>query len=264
MIRWVTTTRAALQKEAAQLPPRAEHGTLAGAVRRYFETATLSSTNRQRLTQQLGFWCAQPAALGAPVLTPDAFHADREANRGRTLGEAALVRMKFGNAFALSLPPAVLDRIRKVLREAFAPTDPDNNPTEFANTANHYRGALLSLFAVLNENVAGAPNPITLIKTRSRDEAALSGQDMRIVREILAQLPTKFGRPSDLGERRLAVLAWVHLTPKQLSQLSPPQRPLERRTAARDDPSDAVRRRGDARVRRRAGRLWEVLNGLAQ
>jgi integrase len=44
---------------------------------------------------------------------------------------------------------------------------------------------------------------------------------MRIVREVLAQASTKYGRRDGYGLLRLAVLAWVNITPKQLSQLDP-------------------------------------------
>jgi hypothetical protein len=210
----VIETRAALQKEN----PTAAAGTLAAGVRRYLELANLSPETLKVRTAQLGFWCAQPAALAAPVVTPAQYQAAPDEIRGRALGAVPLARI--GKSF--SLPVAVLDRIRKVLDVAFAPTDRDADPTEHGNTSNHYRQALYQVFRILNRNDPYAPrNPIALIETRARAGAKLSGQDMRIVREILKHAETKFGRRDGHGERRLAVLAWVNITPKQLSQLDP-------------------------------------------
>jgi hypothetical protein len=228
MVRWVNEARARLQKERAKNPTPSA-GTLAAGFQKYLELANLTPATLKVRTSQLAYWCAQPAALGAPVVTPEQYQAGRR-DPGRTLGDVALVRV----GKSVSLPPAVLDRIRKVLDVAFAPTDRDADPTEYGNTSNHYRQALYQVFRILNRNDPFAPrNPIALIETRARADAKPSGLDMRIVREILKHVPSRFGHHDGLGERRLAVLAWVNITPKQLSQLDPA-------TAFRDVP-DATR-----------------------
>jgi hypothetical protein len=243
MAQWVADTRKALMRERAQSPAPAA-GTFAAAVERYLALANLTDATRKVRVFQLAFWMAQPAALAAPVLTPDQFKADRDAladrgvalpNRGRTLGEVALVRGVGHSHAAVSLKAEVLDRIRKILDVAFAPTDRDADPTEFGNTSNHYRQALFQVFRILNRNDPFAPkNPIALIETRPRPGAQLSGINMRIVREILVHAArTKNGPRNGHGLARLGVLAWVNITPKQLSQLDPA-------TAFHDDP-DASR-----------------------
>jgi hypothetical protein len=229
MVRWVTTTRAALERERAK-DPTPTAGTLAAGVERYLEVANLSPATKKVRTFQLAFWMAQPSAPTAPVVTPAQYKAARDQDVGRTLGEIAFVRV----GKSVSIRAEVIDRIRKVLEEAFAPTDRDTDPTEFGTTSNHYRQALYQLFRILNRNDPQAPrNPIALIETRARAGAKLSGQDMRLVREVLASVRRPFGKQSRHGELRLAVLAWVNITPKQLSLLKP-------ETAFHDDP-DATR-----------------------
>jgi hypothetical protein len=229
MLRWVSEARARLQKERAK-DPTPTAGTFAAGVQRYLALANLTPATLKVRTSQLAYWCAQPAALAAPVVTPAQYQAAPDERRGRTLGDVPLVRV----GKSVSLPPAVLDRIRKVLEGAFAPTDRDADPTEYGNTSNHYRQALYQVFRILNRNDPFAPrNPIALIETRARAGAKLSGLDLRIVREILGHVASRFGHHDGLGERRLAVLAWVNITPKQLAQLDPAK-------AFHDDP-DATR-----------------------
>src|SRR4029077_19134923 len=73
---------------------KSQPGTLSARVSIYIAEAKLSPANRKRRAQQLAFWCAQPAAEGAPVLTVDQVLAEAEAvkagkraiERGELLG----------------------------------------------------------------------------------------------------------------------------------------------------------------------------------
>jgi integrase len=112
-------------------------------------------------------------------------------------------------------------RIREILADAFAPTDPERDPTEFAATSNLYRMALYHLFSTLDQDDPLAVNPLKKVKIRPTKGPQLAGQDMRIVREILKHFPSRFGKSSKISQLRLGVLAWVHITPKQLQQLEP-------------------------------------------
>jgi hypothetical protein len=238
MTRHVTEARAALQRER-EARGVVEAGTLAAGVRQYLDLATLTAATRKVRAFQLAYWMAQPAAQKAPVLTPEEFKADRAAlaergvpmpNRGRTLGDLPFARA--GKSVTAS--DEMIDRVRTVLRDAFAPTDETNDPTEFGNTSNNYRQALFQLFKFMNRNHADAPrNPIALIETRAIPGPQKSAVPMRIVREILTYTASRFGRRTGRSILRLAVLAWVNITPKQLSQLDP-------RAAFHDDP-DATR-----------------------
>jgi hypothetical protein len=230
--RAVKDIRADLQRQYAA-KDKCIANSLAATVAEFLATATgFSVKHHKRLDHQLAFWCAQPAALKAEVVTPDAYFAARTAARdggvpmparGRTLGDLPLAKLHLTSKgtplVALSLPGEALDRIRKVLDVAFAPSDPHNDPNEFGSTYNHYRGALRTLFKWANRNIANAPNPIALIPTHAVDASSLAGQDMRIVRRILGRLDTGSGRPARLGRLRLAVLAYVNITPDQLMRV---------------------------------------------
>ena len=154
--------------------------------------------------QQHAWWCAQPAKVGGPVYTPEQVREGLHDEAGLTLGDVD--RFK--------LDPK---RLRECLRVAFAPDDPDTDPTQYASTSNSYRTALLHLFTELDQDNADAP-PCALRKVKPRPQAGaqLAGQDARIVREILRHAESKFGRDSAISRARLGVLAWVHITPKQL------------------------------------------------
>jgi len=227
ILRWQDTTRAAFLKKRAEGPAR---GTLAGDWQQYLAIGGLTKDNKTRRTQQGAFWCAQPAALGAPVLSVAQVQAEAAAakagqpvpNHGRTLGQVARTKLD-------------LKRIREILAIAFAPSDADLDPTEHAGTSNHYRMALFHLFTVLDQDDPTAVNPIARVKTRPTQGAQLAGQDMRIVREILRQFPSRFGRSSLISELRLAVLAWIHITPKQLQQLEPASAFHDLPEASRED-----------------------------
>jgi hypothetical protein len=228
----VKDIRADLQRQYAAKEKRVAN-TLAATVAAFLDKATgLSDKQRKRYGHQLAYWCAQPAALAAEVVTPDVYFAARTAERergvpmparGRTLGDLGLTKLHLTSkgtpVVALSLPGEALDRIREVLDVAFAPSDPHTDPNEFGNTSNHYRRALVAVFKWANRNIANAPNPLSLVATRATDAASLAGQDMRIVRNILRRLDTGFGRPSRLGQLRLAVLAYVNITPDQLMRV---------------------------------------------
>jgi len=177
---------------------------LASACRTYFATADITEPTRKVRKQQHAWWCAQPARVGAEVFTPEQVRAGSHGEPGTTLGDVDRHR----------LDPK---RLREVLRLAFAPDDPDEDPTQYASTSNSYRTALLHLFTELDQDDADAPPcPLLKVKVRPQAGAQLAGQDARIVREILAHLESKFGRDSAVSRARIGVLAWVHITPKQL------------------------------------------------
>jgi hypothetical protein len=206
MVKWQEQERDRLE---ASRPARAQSGTMAAEVEKYFTLATdLTTDNRKRRTQQLAWWCAQPAALGAPVFTVDEVSAGKAAARGRGLGDCPL-------------RPVNLPRIREILKKVFAPTDPEIDDTEFASTSNSYRTALVHLFTILDQDDETAVNPMSKVPTRAIASASLAGQDMRIIREILKYLPSRFGRSSAVSVARIMVLAYVHITPKQLMALDP-------------------------------------------
>ena len=238
---WVAQTRERLRTEhdrrAATL-----RGTLRSARDRYLAIATLSTENRKNRTRRLDFFMAQPAALAAPVLTPEQVRAEAAARargestpeRGKLLGEVLLVKVP-DQKEAVTIDGATLERIRRILAIAFEPTDPEGNPTEFAETSNHYRQALVHMFTIVNRNVPNVLNPMSLVETRATAAARPSGVDMRLVREILKEFPAEFGRSSVRSQLRLAVLAYVHITPKQLSQLNPATDFHDREDASRED-----------------------------
>lgn len=227
---WRVATTAKLEGAA----PGAARGTLAADVIEYLRTAPISKETRTRREQQLGWWCAQPASVKGSVLSVEAV-AEQAAARAR--GEAIPPYRALGE-----IPRAKLEvkRLREVLAVAFAPPDP-RNPTEHASTSNSYRTALYHLFTVLDQDAAAAINPLDKVAVRPQQGARASGQDARVVREILRHCaapavsanagPVKRGhpaagkrvggKPGDLGQLRLAVLAWVHITPTQLMDLDP-------------------------------------------
>jgi integrase len=212
MIRARDRERARLEalkaKDDAEAPGA---GTLEADVVTYFasDELTLTTGTRKARTQQLAWWCAQLAALDAPVVTPDDLAADpTRAKRAGRLGLVARRKLE-------------IKRLKQILARAFKATDPDKNPTEFANTSNQYRTALGHLFTILDADRDDAVNPIRKIAPRPRAEAKPSGIDMRVVAEILAQVPSRFGRSSRVSQLRLAALAWNHITPIQLQRLNP-------------------------------------------
>jgi hypothetical protein len=208
MVGWRDRTRARLEtqrtKDQADAPPV---GTLEASLETYFADAILSPTTRKRRRQQLDWWCAQPAALGAPTFSVD---------------ELAAKPQLFKRAGRLGLVPRTQvepKRIRQILAAAFKPTGDD--PAEFANTSNHYRTALLNLYSVLDVDDSKAVNPIEKVEMRPAPEPRKSGLDMRIVVEILQHLPSRFGRSGRVSELRIAALAWNHITPVQLQRFDP-------------------------------------------
>jgi len=210
IVAWQEQARKDLLKRHRAATP----GSLAASVVEYLRLAQLSKANRERREQQLAWWCAQPAKLGAPVFSVKEVLAAADAG-------TALTKLPTLGAQARSMLD--LKRVREVLAIGFAPTNPNVDPTEHAGTSNHYRMALYHLFSVLDQDEAQAVNPIAKVKVRPLPGAQLAGQDMRIVREVLKHVPTRFGRSSRVSELRLAVLAWVHITPKQLQQVDPPR-----------------------------------------
>jgi integrase len=172
--------------------------------------ARTTAETLKRRKQQHDFWCAQSAKLGAPVLSVAQVQAGAQADakHGPTLGTLS----------RRLLQPA---RLREILTEAFKPTDEKADPFEFASTSNHYRTALMHLYSVLDVDDPEAPNPIAKVPTRASGGPQIVGQDMRIIREILKHVPTKYGREGAVSEKRLAVLALVPITPVQLMRLDP-------------------------------------------
>jgi hypothetical protein len=63
---------------------------------------------------------------------------------------------------------------------------------------------------------------------------------MRIVREILKHVPTKFGRDGAVSEKRIGVLAWCAITPVQMRRLNPPVDFHDVPNADRDDLIDGA------------------------
>jgi hypothetical protein len=210
LITWRERERARLEaqrdKDQADKPPE---GSLEAAVARYLADERFGppdSETRKRRRQRLEWWCAQPATHGKPPLSVDELTADPTlAKRAGRLG--LVPRSKID-----------LKRVREILDRAFRPSGED--PTEFANTSNHYRMALVHLWTVLDEDNPAAVNPITKIHTRRMPEIRPSGQDLRVVAEILTQVSSRFGRDSKASQLRLAVLAWVLITPVQLKRLT--------------------------------------------
>jgi hypothetical protein len=200
---WQVQARAKLERLPVSSISR---GTFDADVIEYLRIAPITPTTRKVRTQQLKWWGQQPVEIGSR----------------RTLGE-----LRRGE-----LDPK---RIREILWESFKPTDPANDPTEFASTSNSYRTALNHLFSVLDADDPFAMNPVRKVAVRAQAAARPRGQDARIVREILKQVPSKFGRKSGRSALRLHVLAWVHITPTQLMQVNPPSDFHDRPDASRSD-----------------------------
>ena len=182
-------------------------GSFDADVARYLREAPITPANRTRRKQQLAFWAAQPAALDAPVLTVADVLAGRRVPDATTIGESKRRDL-------------TARRVRQVLAAAFAPTDPTNDPTEFAGTSNHYRIALYHLYTVLDMDAEDATNPIDKVAPRMPPAPARVGQDMRIVARILEAMSERRQRLASLTEKRAAVLAWCPITPVQLQRLS--------------------------------------------
>jgi integrase len=202
---WQVRARAKLAKRRSG----AARGTLRAGVAEYQRLADLTAVTLKRRTQQQNWWCAQLAAVGAPVMSPQEFSAlDPNAPLdGRRLGECRRD----------ALDP---QRLREILQVAFA-ADDESDPTARANTSNHYRTALYHLFTVLDQDDPEAINPLARVKVRQRAAPKPSGQDARVVREILKHVPSKFGKSGKVSELRLGVLAWIHITPTQLMGVEP-------------------------------------------
>ena len=208
------TALAKLRKQQAQPVDRFS---LKVAADEYIRVAKITPDTRKARRQQLDWWCAQPVAVGADVLSPAQVKAETEArergedvpDRGPTFGSVG--RARLGDH---------LQRLCEILDQAFAPTDLARDPYEFASTSNHYRLALSHLFNELDKLKPEAINPIENIPMRAQRGPQEKGQDMRIVREILAHGgKTKFGPKDAVTPLRLAVLAYVHITPTQLMEL---------------------------------------------
>lgn len=170
--------------------------------------AELSAATWKVREQQLGWWCAQPAALNASVYSVKHLAAHPELRQHpKRLG--LVDRSKLD-----------LNRLRQILARAFEPTDPEEFPEEFAETSNKYRTALLHLFTVLDRDLAAAVNPIEKIAVRATRAPQPSGLDMRIIAGILEHMPSRFGRDGTTTIVRAACLAWIHITPVQLGRLT--------------------------------------------
>ena len=224
MATWVEQARERLTARRAINPPP-DRDTLGALVRRYFADVDLTPTTTKVRRQRLAWWMAQPVARDAAVLSVETVTAEAEArargeatpDRGRTIGDVRVIKRDK----LATIDADTLKRIREILRIAFAPTDRERNPTEFAQTSNHYRAALVHLFSVINVDVPAAVNPLATVAMRPTPGPTLAGQDMRIVREILKEFPTGHGRTPTRSLLRLAVLAYVPITPMQLSELDP-------------------------------------------
>jgi integrase len=203
MRRWRASTILALQADA----PKAAEGEavkLRAACARYEQDAEITKATCKVRVQQHAWWCAQPMAVGATVLSPEDVRAGKRGPEGQTLGDVDFHK----------LDPR---RLRECLRVAFAPDDEAEDPTQYGSTSNSYRTALFHLFTVLDrDDNAAPPNPLHKVSVRPQAGAQPAGQDARIVREILAHIDSKFGRDSAISRARLGVLAWVHITPQQL------------------------------------------------
>lgn len=194
--------------------PDPVRGTLGGDAVVYLRDAKISKACREQRTQQLAWWCAQ--SVDGPVLPPKQARAEAEA---RTRGEEVPKRRTLGDLARHKLPPA---RLRTCLEDAFAPDDPEVDPTQYASTSNSYRTALFHLFTTLDQDLKNAPrNPLENVQVRPQPGAQLSGQDARIVREILRHVPSAMGPSSRISELRLECLAWIHITPDQLKKVDP-------------------------------------------
>src|SRR5262245_40986184 len=204
MEQWAEDTRHRLKKDRRI---QGGVGTLRADSLRYLAStdAALSKSTKKRRTQQFDWWCAQPAALEADVILPENLGTHRLPPDTLTLGQ---MRRR-------DLNPA---RLREILAIAFKPTDP-SDPNEFASTSNHYRKALVRMFNVLDMVTPEAPNPLRGVKARAEPAKKPRAQDVRVVAEILKQAEHAHFIDSDL---RLAVLAWVHITPDQLKRLDMP------------------------------------------
>jgi len=229
VLAWQERQRQRLRDErehAERLQPR--RGTLEADVAEYLKDRRLSKSHKKRRTQQLAWWCAQPAALEAPTISVE--DLARDPAKAKRAGRLGLV------------PRAMLDpkRLRQILADAFAPIDPDADPTEFAGTSNHYRMALFHLFTVLDEDRPGAANPVRNVKIRPTRDAEPHGQDMRIVAEILRHIPSRFGYSGAVTEQRIAVLAWIHITPIELRRVDPPRHFHDVPDATREDILDGA------------------------
>lgn len=192
-------------------------GTFAADVQEYLRIAPITPKTKKVRDQQLAFLCAQ--TLAGPVLTVKQWIVERDAardaaaagrpvpSRGRTLGETPRSEIP-------------IKRWREILAAAFAPTRPDRDPAEFANTSNLYRTAARHVYAILDQD-DDRTNPFDKIEVRPRRAPSPKGQDMRVIAEILKHVPTKFGRDGRATELRLNVLAWCNIEPEQLKNIDP-------------------------------------------
>lgn len=196
-------------------PTKIRQGTLRAAVAEYLQIAPITAGCRVRRTQQLAFWIAQPAAIGAPVYPVAAVVDARATGKllappGRSLGDVAVQELE-------------PKRLREILAIAFAA--PDGDPAGHASTSNAYRTALHHLFTILDRDVRPTPpTPLDSIAVRPGRRSRRSGRDMRFVVAILEHAPSPHGiyRKQRANLLRLGVLAWTHITPDQLKGVYPP------------------------------------------
>jgi hypothetical protein len=221
----ITTVQAWLAREVERLSKqstKAARGTLAAAAVEYLKEhgpARLTKATRTRRTQQLAWWCAQAARLGAPVLSVKQIAAGKRAE-GVTLGQTPRTKI-------------TAERLQQILAAAFPTVDAD--PAQGASTHNLYRLALWHLFATLDRGVEFAINPLAHVPTRQGADPGDYGIDMRLVREILKHAPSKFGRDSAITQARVGVLAWVDIRESQLMKLDPARDFHDMPDATRDD-----------------------------
>jgi integrase len=207
--------RALTELEERLARGRANPGTFAAGIPTYFTRADITKACAKQRTPQLAWWSAQYAAEGAEVFSPAAVKAELAAIAAGTR------KPRTGTLAELPIDALEPARLREILKVAFEPTDRTVDPTEFASTSNSYRTALYHFFTVTNRDDKYAVNPLDNVDGRPTAGAQASGQDARIIREILKHVPSTFGKDAEASEARLEVLAWVHITSKQLKALEP-------------------------------------------
>jgi hypothetical protein len=199
--------------------------------------ARLTKANRKRRTQQLEWWCAQLAAMDAPVLPWKLVKEEKAARLG---GEHVPYRGKtLGECFRSTEIEAA--RLSQILNTAF-PT-PEDDPAKYAATYNHYRLALWHLYVILDQENEYAANPVRHVEIRQGADAGEHGLDMRLVRGILehaAKKSVQGGKPGLATRRRAEVLAWVHIRPTQLMKVDPLLHFRDLPNATREDILDGL------------------------
>jgi integrase len=214
-------------------------------------------TLKGRRAQQLAWWAAQPAKLDAPVRSVRVVRD--EAKRVKAGGKPDDVGTRLSDVKRCDFD---VERLQQILDEGFKA--PGADPLKHASTSSHYRTALYFLHTMLDKKNAHAVNPLDKVDVRQQRGAQYVGVDMRIVKLILDELPTKFGRDGLPSLTRAAVLAWCPITPKQLKELDVEKDFHDVAGVSRDDIIDgAVRVRLQPRFKGKRKVVpppsWEVL-----